>query len=386
MTKLRIAFNKVNKLCARRFSGIFAHQLTLMSGVSVQFPVTHNTKSNLANVDWDKLPFGKIFADHMFVMEYANGAWKQGEILPFGPIAMHPAMSAIHYGQSIFEGMKAYRNQSDEVVLFRPELNARRFTESAARMCMPELPEEIFLEAVKQLVSLDAAWVTNKLGYALYIRPFMFATDEFVGIKPSDTYKFVIISSPVGAYYAEPVRVKIEEHYTRAAVGGVGRAKAAGNYGASLFPAKQAQQQGFHQLVWTDAKTHTFIEESGTMNIMFVINNTLITPSEDSDTILRGTTKRTVLELAASWGIPIEERPVTVEEIITAAKNGTLQEAFGAGTAATIAPIAIIGYRDEKIELPALETREMSLKITTFLHDVKSGAIEDTHHWVQKVC
>ncbi|MEY3270898.1 MAG: branched-chain amino acid aminotransferase [Flavobacteriia bacterium] len=356
-----------------------------MSGVSFKFPVTHTSQSHLSAVDWDNLPFGKIFADHMFVMEYANGEWQKGEIIPFGPIDMHPAMSAIHYGQSIFEGMKAYRNQSNEVVLFRPELNARRFAESAARMCMPEIPEDLFLEAVKQLVSLDAAWVTDKPGYALYIRPFMFATDEFVGIKPSDTYKFVIINSPVGAYYAEPVRVKIEEHYTRAAVGGVGRAKAAGNYGASLYPAKLAQQQGFHQLVWTDAKTHTFIEESGTMNIVFVIDDKIITPTEEADTILRGTTKKTVLELARQWGIPVEERPVTVAEIIDAAKTGKLQDAFGAGTAATIAPIALIGYRDEKITLPALETRTLSLKIKAHLDGVKSGAIEDTMHWVQKV-
>ncbi|MEY3087368.1 MAG: hypothetical protein RLZ93_1293 [Bacteroidota bacterium] len=356
-----------------------------MSGVSFKFPVTHTSQSHLSAVDWDNLPFGKIFADHMFVMEYANGEWQKGEIIPFGPIDMHPAMSAIHYGQSIFEGMKAYRNQSNEVVLFRPELNARRFAESAARMCMPEIPEDLFLEAVKQLVSIDAAWVTDKPGYALYIRPFMFATDEFVGIKPSDTYKFVIINSPVGAYYAEPVRVKIEEHYTRAAVGGVGRAKAAGNYGASLYPAKLAQQQGFHQLVWTDAKTHTFIEESGTMNIVFVIDDKIITPTEEADTILRGTTKKTVLELARQWGIPVEERPVTVAEIIDAAKTGKLQDAFGAGTAATIAPIALIGYRDEKITLPALETRTLSLKIKAHLDGVKSGAIEDTMHWVQKV-
>ena len=357
-----------------------------MSGVSFTFPVTHNTNSQLSTVDWENLPFGKIFADHMFVMEYADGAWQQGEILPFGPIPMHPAMSAIHYGQSIFEGMKAYRNKDNEVVLFRPELNARRFAESAARMCMPEIPEELFLAAVKQLVAADANWVTSKPGYALYIRPFMFATDEFVGIKPSDTYKFVIINSPVGAYYAEPVRVKIEEYYTRAAVGGVGRAKAAGNYGASLYPARLAQQEGFHQLVWTDAKTHTFIEESGTMNILFVMDNKIITPTEEADTILRGTTKKTVLELARNWGIPVEERPVTVAEIIDAAKTGKLQEAFGAGTAATIAPIALIGYRDEKIMLPALETREISLKIKAYLDGVKSGEIADTMNWVQKVC
>jgi branched-chain amino acid aminotransferase len=357
-----------------------------MSAASTAFTVHKAAKSKIQSVDWDNLPFGKIFTDHMFVMEYANGAWQQGEILPFGPIDMHPAMSAIHYGQSIFEGMKAYRNQANEVVLFRPELNAQRFAESAARMCMPAVPEDLFISAVKQLVQMDQAWVTNKPGYALYIRPFMFATDEFVGIKPSDTYKFVIINSPVGAYYAEPVRVKIEEHYTRAAIGGVGRAKAAGNYGASLYPAKLAQQEGFHQLVWTDAKTHSFIEESGTMNIMFVMNNTLITPSEDADTILRGTTKRTVIEVAKQMGIPVEERTVSVEEIITAAKNNTLQEVFGAGTAATIAQIALIGYRDEKIELPALETRQISNRIKDYLDAVKSGEQPDTNHWVLKVC
>ncbi|MEN9290429.1 MAG: hypothetical protein RLZZ357_272 [Bacteroidota bacterium] len=357
-----------------------------MSAASTAFTVHKAAQSKIQSVDWDNLPFGKIFTDHMFVMEYANGAWQQGEILPFGPIDMHPAMSAIHYGQSIFEGMKAYRNQANEVVLFRPELNAQRFAESAARMCMPAVPEDLFIAAVKQLVQMDQAWVTNKPGYALYIRPFMFATDEFVGIKPSDTYKFVIINSPVGAYYAEPVRVKIEEHYTRAAIGGVGRAKAAGNYGASLYPAKLAQQEGYHQLVWTDAKTHSFIEESGTMNIMFVMNNTLITPSEDADTILRGTTKRTVIEVAKQMGIPVEERTVSVEEIITAAKNNTLQEVFGAGTAATIAQIALIGYRDEKIELPALETRQISNRIKDYLDAVKSGEQPDTNHWVLKVC
>jgi branched-chain amino acid aminotransferase len=357
-----------------------------MSAASTAFTVHKAAQSKIQSVDWDNLPFGKIFTDHMFVMEYANGAWQQGEILPFGPIDMHPAMSAIHYGQSIFEGMKAYRNQTNEVVLFRPELNAQRFAESAARMCMPAVPEDLFIAAVKQLVQMDQAWVTNKPGYALYIRPFMFATDEFVGIKPSDTYKFVIINSPVGSYYAEPVRVKIEEHYTRAAIGGVGRAKAAGNYGASLYPAKLAQQEGFHQLVWTDAKTHSFIEESGTMNIMFVINDTLITPSEDADTILRGTTKRTVIEVAKQMGIPVEERTVSVEEIITAAKNNTLQEVFGAGTAATIAQIALIGYRDERIELPALETRQISNRIKDYLDAVKSGEQRDTNHWVLKVC
>jgi branched-chain amino acid aminotransferase len=321
----------------------------------------------------------------MFLMEYADGEWKQGAIMPFQNISMHPAMSAIHYGQSIFEGLKAYRTINDEVNIFRPDMNAKRFAESAKRMCMPEVPEEIFLEAIRKLVELDTNWVTNRPGYSLYIRPYLFATDELVGIKPSDTYKFMIITSPVGMYYSEPVRVKIEEHYTRAAIGGVGRAKAAGNYGASLYPAKQCQLQGFHQLVWTDAKEHKYIEESGTMNIVFQIGGKLITPTEDADTILRGITKRSVLEVAKKMGVEVEERKVSVEEIITAAKNGTLEDAFGAGTAATIAQIAIIGYRDERLELPPLEGRTISNKIKAYMDDMKTGRVNDDFGWNFKV-
>jgi len=356
-----------------------------MSVSSINFIVQKSQISKIETVDWDNLPFGKVFSDHMFFMEYSNGKWQQGKILPFQNIAMHPAMSAIHYGQSIFEGLKAYRTVGDEINVFRPDMNAKRFTESAKRMCMPPVDEEVFVEAVRKLVEIDSNWVTNRLGYSLYIRPFLFATDELVGIKPSESYKFIIITSPVGMYYSEPVRVKIEEHYTRAAIGGVGRVKAAGNYAASLFPARQAQMQGFHQLVWTDAKEHKYIEESGTMNIVFQIGGKLITPTEESDTILRGITKRSVLDLAIKWGVEVEERKVSVEEIISAAKNGTLEDAFGAGTAATIAQIAVIGYRDEIFELPAFETRTLSNKIKNFIDDVKTDRIEDQFGWNFKV-
>ncbi len=356
-----------------------------MSVSTINFSIQKAETSNFNAVDWDNLPFGKVFSDHMFLMEYADGEWKQGMIMPFQNISMHPAMSAIHYGQSIFEGLKAYRTINDEVNIFRPDMNAKRFAQSAQRMCMPEVPEEIFMEAIRKLVEIDSNWVTNRPGYSLYIRPFMFSTDELVGIKPSDTYKFMIITSPVGMYYSEPVRVKIEEHYTRAAIGGVGRAKAAGNYGASLYPAKQCQLQGFHQLVWTDAKEHKYIEESGTMNIVFQIGGKLITPTEDADTILRGITKRSVLELVKKWGLEVEERKVSVEEIITAAKNGILEDAFGAGTAATIAQIAIIGYRDERLELPPLEGRTLSNKIKAYMDDMKAGRIDDEFGWNYKV-
>lgn len=352
-----------------------------MSLSDTSFTIQTVQHSRVSDVDWDNLAFGKIFSDHMFLMEYRDGAWQTGEILPFQPIPMHPAMSAVHYGQSIFEGLKAYRNHQDDIVIFRPDMNAKRFIESAERMCMPPIPEELFIESVRKLVEIDKDWVSNKEGYSLYIRPFIFATDELVGIKPADTYKFMIITSPVGMYYSEPVRVKIEEYYTRAAKGGVGRAKAAGNYGASLYPAKQCQLEGFHQLLWTDAVEHKYIEESGTMNIVFQIGGKLITPSEESDTILRGITKRSVLELAKSWGVVVEERKVSVEEIVTAARNGTLEDAFGAGTAATIAQIAVIGYRDEKLELPAFETRTLSNKIKEHMEGIKMGSLPDENGW-----
>ena len=348
---------------------------------SKSFPIQLTEKSTFNDIDWDNLAFGKTFSDHMFSMDYENGAWVNGKVMPFQPIPMHPAMSAIHYGQSIFEGLKAYKSKNGQINIFRPELNAVRFAESAKRMCMPEVPESIFLEAIRTLIEVDRNWVPEGDGYSLYIRPFMFATDHLIGIKPSDSYKFMILTSPVGVYYSELVRVKIEESYTRAAIGGVGRAKAAGNYGASLLPAKQCQLEGFHQLVWTDAIEHKYIEESGTMNIIFQIDGKLISPSEDADTILRGITKRTLIELAKEWGVEVEERRVSVEEIISAVRAGKLEDAFGAGTAATIAQIDIIGFRDEKLQLPPIETRQLSNRIKAYLDDVKYGKIEDIYGW-----
>lgn len=352
---------------------------------TLSIKVTRTEHSRIQEVDWSNLPFGKIFSDHMLVMDYKDGEWKQPEIVPFGNLTLHPATSAIHYGQSIFEGMKANRTESGEVNIFRPDMNAKRFQESCERMCMPVIPVDVFVELVRKTVEIDIDWVPSKEGESLYIRPFLFATDEFVGIRPSETYKFIIFTCPVGLYYSEPVNVKIEEFYTRASFGGVGRAKTAGNYGASLYPAKQGQLKGFHQLLWTDSKEHKYVEESGTMNILFVINGTIVTPSEDSDTILRGVTKRSVLEVAKKWGIPIEERKVSVEEVVSAIKNGSLTDAFGAGTAATIAPIAKIGFRDEILVLPPIETREISNKIKKYIDDLKAGKEEDVFGWCVRV-
>ncbi len=347
----------------------------------IDIRVSHPETSKINQVDWDNLPFGKVFSDHMLVMDYKNGEWQMPEILPFGPIQMHPAMSAIHYGQSIFEGMKAYKRESGEVVLFRPEMNAKRFMESCERLCMPPFEEDLFVDLVKKIVEVDKQWVPSAKGSSLYIRPFIFATDEAIGIKPSDTYRFMIFLCPVGAYYSQPVNVKIEEHYTRAATGGVGRAKTAGNYAAALYPAKKGQENGYHQLLWTDAKEHKFIEESGTMNVCFMINDTLVTPSEDEDTILRGTTKRTIVDVAEKWGIPVEERKVSVEEIVTAANNGTLEEAFGAGTAATIATIVKIGYQNGDLLLPEVTKESFSQKVKQYLDGLKAGTVEDVDGW-----
>jgi branched-chain amino acid aminotransferase len=351
---------------------------------TISIKVNKVERSRITDVDWDNLPFGKVFSDHMLVMDYKDGVWHDPEIVPFESLSMHPATSAIHYGQSIFEGMKANKNENNEVLIFRPEMNAKRFTESCKRICMPQIPESTFIQLIQKVVDIDREWVPNKEGHSLYIRPFMFATDDFIGIKPSDTYKFIIFTCPVGAYYSQPVNVKIEEYYTRAAQGGVGRAKTAGNYAASLYPAKLAQEQGFHQLIWTDAAEHKYIEESGTMNIVFEIDGKLVTPSEDMDTILRGVTKRSVVDIARHWGVEVEERRVTVEEVVTALREGRVTDAFGAGTAATIAQVAKIGFREELFELPDVTSRTLSNKIKTYLTDLKSGKVEDELNWLLK--
>jgi branched-chain amino acid aminotransferase len=351
---------------------------------TLSLKITRIAESNINAVDWDNLPFGKVFSDHMLVMDYSDGEWKTPEIMPFQSLDLHPATSAIHYGQSIFEGMKANKDKDGNVLIFRPDLNAKRFSESCERLCMPNIPESLFVELIRKVIEVDKDWVPSREGYSLYIRPFMFATDDFIGIKPSDTYKFIIFTCPVGAYYSQPVNVKIEEFYTRAANGGVGRAKTAGNYAASLYPAKLAQEQGFHQLIWTDAIEHKYIEESGTMNILFEMDGKLITPSEDMDTILRGVTKRAAVEIAKHWGVEVEERKITVEEIVDGLRRGTVTDAFGAGTAATIAQIAKIGFRDEIFELPPVEGRGISNRIKNYLTDLKAGKIQDEYHWIYK--
>lgn len=355
-----------------------------MSVKTVDIKIKKAEKSRIAEVDFKNLPFGKIFSDHMFVMDYADGEWKNFEIIPYGNLSVSPAMSAIHYGQSIFEGLKAFKNEAGETLIFRPLDNAARLNKSAERMAIPEVPQELFMEAMLTLLELDKNWVPKEPGASLYIRPYIFATDTYIGIKPSDTYKFIIFTCPVGAYYSEPVKVKVEPYYARAIQGGVGAAKAAGNYAASLYPARMGQKDGYHQLVWTDALEHKYIEESGTMNIFFVMDGKLITPALNG-TILAGITRDSVISIAKSWNIPVEERKVSVEEIEKGLKENRITEAFGAGTAATIAHIQLMNINGVDYTLPTIENREFSNKVLQFLTDLKTGKLEDTFGWIYKV-
>ncbi len=351
---------------------------------SLEIKITQTQNSKLDTFNQNELAFGKVFSDHMFVADFVNGKWQDLRIEPFADLVMSPANSMIHYGQSIFEGLKAYKGINGEVLTFRPEMNAARMNESAIRMCMAELPQDIFMEGLKALLTIDKDWIPSVPGSSLYIRPFMFAMDNVLGVRPSESYRFMIIASPSGAYYSEPVRVKIENHFSRACAGGTGAAKAAGNYAAALYPSKLAKEQGFHQLIWTDAKEHKYIEEAGTMNVMFMLDGKLVT-SPLTATILPGVTRDSVLKLVASWGYEVEERRLSVDELIEGAKSGKLTEAFGVGTAATIAQISAIGYEDEIFELPAVESREVSPRIFQFMEDVKRGKIADEFGWIMEI-
>lgn len=352
--------------------------------VEIDINIQKIAVSKLKDVDYDNLRFGKEFSDHMFYIDYKNGEWQTPTIVPYQNLTLTPANATLHYGQAIFEGMKAFKNDKDEIFLFRPDKNIERFNVSAERLCMPEVPEKIFEDALVQLLKLDSDWIPSKPGFSLYIRPFMFATDEFIGVRPSDTYRFIIFTSPVSTYYRGAIKVKIEKEYTRAAHGGTGFAKCAGNYAMSLYPAKVAKEQGYDQLIWTDAVEHKWIEESGTMNIMFVSGNTIITPPT-GDTILQGITRDSVLTLARDWGYDVQERPVSVDEIEELIKNDKLDEAFGVGTAATIAPFSLIGFESKDYNLSNFENWTFANKVLTEMTNIKMGNTEDIHGWNLKI-
>jgi branched-chain amino acid aminotransferase len=356
----------------------------VMLDTILSIEIQKNTHSTLHEVDFSNLKFGQIFADHMLVADYKDGHWVSCKIQPFGEMKMSPALAVLHYGQTIFEGLKAYKNEKGEISVFRPDQNYQRMLLSAERMCMPAIPEEFFMNGLRQLLELDKDWIPEQEGCTLYIRPFMFGSEAFLGVRPSNEYKFIIFNSPVGSYYSEPVRVKIEDTYSRVAPGGVGSSKNGGNYAASLFPARLAQEQGYHQVLWTDAAEHKYIEESGTMNVAFRVGNTIITPAI-GDTILDGVTRKSVMHLARHWGYNVEERKVTVSEIVEHLKNNTLDEAFGLGTAATIAHITTICHKETDYALPAVETRTFSNKVLQYLTDLKYGRIADEFDWMMKI-
>lgn len=346
--------------------------------------IQRTEKSRLPETDLQNIKFGRVFSDHMFVMDYVNGAWGAPKIVPFADLRMSPAALVLHYSQTIFEGLKAYRTADGHVNLFRPQMNIARMNRSATRMCMPNIPEDLFLEALVELVKLDQDWIPTGDEASLYIRPFMYATDEYIGVRPSEGYRFMIFTCPVRAYYNEAVNVKIETHYSRAFPGGTGEAKCGGNYAGGLYPAKMGQDQGFHQLIWTDGLTHQYIEESGTMNVFFNIDGTLVTPALDG-TILRGVTRDSIIQIAKDEGIRVEERRVSVEEIVIAARNGRLISAFGAGTAATLAHIATIAHNDEVFKLPEMGERKLANRVGQVLDDIRRGRATDKHGWVVPV-
>ena len=347
--------------------------------------VEHSTNSGIDKIDFNNLPFGKHFADHMFVADYRNGDWHDARIVPFGNFSMHPALSAVHYGQAIFEGIKAEKNQDGQPIIFRPNMNIKRFNTSAARMAMPNVPEELFSNAMDMLISIDEKWIPNTPNSSLYIRPYMFATEEFIGIKPAEHFRFAIFTSPVGAYYSRPVKVYIHDKYIRAFPGGVGFAKCAGNYGATMMPAREIQAMGYDQILWLDGIHHRYLQEIGTMNIFVVINDVIITPSLEQGTILHGITRDSIIKIAQQEGYTIQEREIAIEEVIGAYHDGSLQDMFGTGTAAVVSQIGEFYYKGNNYELPEVEGRNVSNHLKERLISIKSGKAEDIFGWLHTV-
>jgi branched-chain amino acid aminotransferase len=351
---------------------------------ALDIKIERTLRSKLASMSLENLPFGKYFTDHMFEADYQDGEWKNFQIRPYQPLLIDPANTALHYGQSIFEGIKAYKNEEDEIFIFRPYDNLKRFNLSAERLRMPSVPEEIFIEGMRSLIKLDKNWIPDQVDHSLYIRPFMFSSDAALGVRPSLCYKFMIILSPTGPYYSKPMRIYVEEKYTRAAPGGMGYAKAAGNYAASLLPAALANEQGYDQVLWTDAFEHKYVQEIGTMNVYFIIGNKAYTPDLNSGTILNGVTRESVKSILTEMNIEVIERPISIDELIEAYDKNQLHEVFGTGTAATISPIKELKYKDFVMEFN-LETWKISPEIKRRLDAIRSLKVPDRFGWMFKI-
>ena len=346
--------------------------------------ITRVERSKLMDINLENLAFGKYFTDHMLEVDYENGKWGIPEIKPYQPMLMEPSMAALHYGQAIFEGIKAYKNAEGEAFIFRPQDNFRRFNISAERMQMPEIPEEIFVEGMRELVNLDRNWIPAKEDHSLYIRPFMFSTDEVIGVKPSERYKFMIILSPTGPYYVAPMRIYVEEKYVRACPGGIGYAKTAGNYAAAMYATAQARKKGYDQVLWTDAVEHKYVQEIGTMNVFFIIGNKAITPDLEQGTILDGITRQSAITILQEMGLSVEERMISIDEIMAAYNDGQLREVFGTGTAATISPIKELKYKDDVMEFQ-VESWKTAPELKKRLNGIREGKLPDTYNWMSRV-
>ncbi len=350
-----------------------------MLTMSYPISITKTKESRLPGVDLSNLAFGKIFTDHVFIADYANGEWNDFRIEPYGDLMMSPSMSTLHYGQSIFEGLKAFKSATGEVNLFRPTDNANRLNYSAHRLAIPEIPVDLFMQAVTELVALDKNWIPQEEGASLYLRPFVFCSEEVIGIKPTENFRFMIIASPVGKYYTQPVKILVADKYVRAFHGGTGDVKACGNYGASMLPMIEAKKAGYDQVLWMDGVEFKYVHEIGSMNVFFQIGDTFITPHLDG-CILDGVTRRSVIELLKQNGHKIEERAITIDELVDASNKGILHDAFGTGTAASIAPIALLGYHGKDYILPT--DRPISVEIKKQLDDIRYGRAADTNGWV----
>ncbi len=347
--------------------------------------ITKTTTPKEKPQDESKLGFGKIFTDHMFIMNYTEGqGWHDARIVPYENISLSPAAMVFHYGQEMFEGLKAYRGENGEPRLFRPDMNAKRTNATNERLCIPQLPEEDFVEAVKALVKVDADWIPKAAGTSLYIRPFIIATDDFLGVAPSKTYMFMIILSPSGAYYASglaPVGIWIEDDYVRAVRGGIGFAKTGGNYAASLAAQVKAHDGGYSQVLWLDGVERKYIEEVGAMNIFFKIDGKVVTPAL-SGSILPGITRNSVVTLCKSWGYEVEERKISVDELIEAQNTGKLEEVFGTGTAAVISPVGTLRYKDDVMTIGDGSIGELSQRLYDTVTGIQNGTVADEFGWV----
>lgn len=351
---------------------------------SMDILITKSETSKLRSLDLINIPFGKHFTDHMLEADYADGEWKNVEIKPYQPLMLAPSNAALHYGQSIFEGIKAYKHENGEAFIFRPYDNFKRFNISAERMQMPQVPEDIFIEGMRKLIEIDKDWIPSNTDHSLYIRPFMFASDEMLGVKSSDHYKFMIILSPTGPYFSAPMKIYVEEYYVRAVAGGVGYAKAAGNYASAMYATAQAKKKGYDQVLWTDAIEHKYLQEFGMMNGFVIIGNTAVTPDLGEGTILAGVTRDTVMTILKEMGLTVEERAISIDEVMEAFAKGELKEVFGTGTAATISLIKELRYKDTMMQFDTNQWK-ISPEVKRRLTAIREGREADTHEWMFKI-